>query len=79
MARWGEHRGLSAQGGLLTVGILIAITCWMLATGYDSAAARARSATEYSWRTGRRYNVHGEQVRQPQVSDDGGITWEDVS
>ena len=49
---YGHQRGLSAQGGLFVVGILIAITCWMLATGYDSAAARVREQGTYCLRIG---------------------------
>jgi hypothetical protein len=75
---YGKQAGLSARGGLLVTGLLVAAVAWMLATGYDSANARARDAASYCEQLGRRYNVHGQAVRQPQVSDDGMQTWEDV-
>uniref|UniRef100_A0A6M3Y0T9 Uncharacterized protein n=1 Tax=viral metagenome TaxID=1070528 RepID=A0A6M3Y0T9_9ZZZZ len=49
---YGKQAGLSARGGLLLTGLLVAAVLWLLFGSADAANARARSATEYAWRTG---------------------------
>ena len=63
---YGKQAGLSARGGLLLTGLLVAAVLWLLFGSADAANARARSATEYCWRIGPRLNVNGHEA---------GATW----
>ena len=66
---YGKQAGLSARGGLLVAGLLVVAVAWMLATGYDSAAARCRTQGTYCWRTGPQADI-------AMWSDDGEV-WHD--
>jgi hypothetical protein len=69
MTGYGKQAGLSARGGLLLTGLLVAAVAWMLATGYDAAAARCRTQGTYALRCG----PHDSGLAL--VSDDGMETW----
>ena len=69
MTGYGKQAGLSASGGLLLTGLLVAVVAWLLFGSADAANARARSATEYAWRTGPQADI-------AMWSDDGEV-WHD--
>jgi len=73
---YGRQAGVSARAGLWMALALLIATLVLSSMGYDDAMARAATQGTYCLRTGRRYNVHGQVVCEPQVSDDGGETWE---
>ena len=73
---YGRQAGVSARAGLVIALALLIATLVLSSMGYEDAMARVAGQGTWCERTGRRYNVHGQVVCEPQVSDDGMETWE---
>ena len=70
---------VTRRGFWTATGLLVTVFLCAIAARVSEIDAHARQQGTYCWGTGRRYNVHGQQVCEAQWSDDGvhWQTWEE--